>query len=129
MNISIFHKKRNDADKKYKKIRNSLVNTQFTRRKVIKEFELLKLEKETNNNTHTQIEIVLFLPTKQKTALTCSLLTSDINLPYFQTQLQLQFDQVELLYLLELIQEQEILRSMKFTPELGNVLDLAKKLW
>jgi len=97
-------------------------------RKVIKEFEL-KLEKETNNNTQTQIGTVLFLPTKQKTALTCSLLTSDINLPYFQTQLEIQFDQVELLYLLELIQEQEILRSMKFTPQLGNVLDLAKKLW
>ena len=39
MNIFIFHKKGNDADKKYKKVRNSLVNTQFTRRKVIKEFE------------------------------------------------------------------------------------------
>ena len=38
MNIFIFHKKRNDADKKYKKIRNSLVNTQFTRREIIKKF-------------------------------------------------------------------------------------------
>ena len=38
MNIFIFHKKRNDADKKYKKIWNSLVNTQFTRREIIKKF-------------------------------------------------------------------------------------------
>ena len=37
MNIFIFHKKGNDADKKYKKVRNSLVNTQFTRRKIIED--------------------------------------------------------------------------------------------
>ena len=60
MNIFIFHKKGNDADKKYKKVRNSLVNTQFTRRKIIKEFEYVCSGYYHQRYGKNQTEIIFF---------------------------------------------------------------------